>query len=90
MAVTDKKMRSSSQQRSSQPNNLVKVINQITYFTQRGISQSNKNTVIRAAQSQNRFYLKNMTAAVDMYKDHLRHTARLNQIKHKKSKSKLE
>jgi hypothetical protein len=28
-----------------------------------------------------------MTAAVDLYKDHLRHTARLNEIQHKKSKS---
>ena len=28
-----------------------------------------------------------MTAAVDMYKDHLRHTARLQEIKHKKFKS---
>ena len=30
-----------------------------------------------------------MTAAVDMYKDHLRHTARLHAIRHKKTKSTL-
>ena len=51
------------------------------------MSEQNKNSFLKVAQSANRFYLKNMTAAVDMYKDHLRHTARLHEIKHKKTKS---
>ena len=62
-------------------------INRSTYFTQRGVSEQAKDNFVKAAQSANRFYLKNMTAALDMYKDHLRHTARLHEIKHKKTRT---
>ena len=57
--------------------------NTTTYFTQRGVSESSKQSILQSAQSANRFYLKNMTAAVDMYKDQLRHTTRLQEIKYK-------